>query len=102
MALTDFSSIQSLALPFLYISLSYFSLLLGYVLAGQKSDFFSMKGTDKLILTFSTGAFSVLIIDQFFELPQLDSSNWQIFAGRQIVVLAIIAFFTFIVKRDLS
>lgn len=58
---------QSLIIPFLYLSSGYISLLMGYWFTSDTKFFYeTMKGTDKLILTFIIGTFSLLTARGFF------------------------------------
>lgn len=62
MALPYIESINSLILPALYLGSGYLSILLGYAISRDTDIFFKeIQGTDKIMLTFLIGAFSVLI-----------------------------------------
>lgn len=75
--LTD---IGSVLVPFLYLTAGYLSLLLGFEWAGRMDTFVSLKGADKIMLTFIIGVFWLLVLISGFGTPStLTASNFAFF-----------------------
>lgn len=102
MSIAQVGNIESILVTFMYLTSGYVALMLSYWITQDLDRFFEINGTDKIILTFIVGSFSVILTSYLPTVPtEVTLDNFRYFVNPIIGVTGANTL-TLVLIRELS